>query len=323
VSTESKNKVKEALDLLDKLGIPLLTTDRRRERTALALLAVGHLAPSDPWTSMRSEEDGMGVALKTRDIIDFWNKHYGENLSRGSYDDVRRKDLQPLTQSGLVLSTGVQMATNNPTRAYVVSEDAAAVARSYGTPELGAAVADYVKVHGTYADRLKRPRVTNTIEVIYAEQALAVLDDSDHNRLQKAIIEKFLGRFGHGAKLLYLGDTSHKQLYVDSEGLVAVGLSEPSHDKLPDVVAYSPSKNWLFFIEAVHSANPVSPERYIDLAQVAKGSTAPVVYVSVFADRAALRSWVTQIAWETEVWLADDPDHIIHFNGDRFMGPHI
>ena len=28
-----------------------------------------------------------------------------------------------------------------------------------------------------------------------------------------------------------------------------------------------------------------------------------------------------ELAWETEVWIAEMPEHMIHLNGDRFMGP--
>ncbi len=27
------------------------------------------------------------------------------------------------------------------------------------------------------------------------------------------------------------------------------------------------------------------------------------------------------VAWETEVWIADNPDHLVHFNGHKFLGP--
>ncbi|MFS2517149.1 MULTISPECIES: BsuBI/PstI family type II restriction endonuclease [Parabacteroides] len=30
---------------------------------------------------------------------------------------------------------------------------------------------------------------------------------------------------------------------------------------------------------------------------------------------------MADIAWETEVWIAENPGHMIHFNGDRFIGP--
>jgi hypothetical protein len=34
----------------------------------------------------------------------------------------------------------------------------------------------------------------------------------------------------------------------------------------------------------------------------------------------AMQSFVSQISWESEVWIAEDPDHMIHFNGERFLG---
>ena len=43
---------------------------------------------------------------------------------------------------------------------------------------------------------------------------------------------------------------------------------------------------------------------------------------AAFPDRAEFRKNAADIAWETEVWIADNPDHMIHFNGDRFLGPH-
>ena len=33
------------------------------------------------------------------------------------------------------------------------------------------------------------------------------------------------------------------------------------------------------------------------------------------------RKFVKEIAWETEVWLAEMPEHMLHMNGDKFMGP--
>jgi hypothetical protein len=32
--------------------------------------------------------------------------------------------------------------------------------------------------------------------------------------------------------------------------------------------------------------------------------------------------YLGEIAWETEVWVADAPSHLIHFNGERFLGPY-
>jgi type II restriction enzyme len=103
--------------------------------------------------------------------------------------------------------------------------------------------------------------------------------------------------------------------------LAALGVSLSGHDKLPDVVLYDPSRHWLFLIEAVTSHGPVTPKRVIDLAAMFK-SKVGLVYVSAFPDFAEFRKHLRAIAWETEVWVAEIPDHMIHFNGDRFLGPH-
>lgn len=148
------------------------------------------------------------------------------------------------------------------------------------------------------------------------------LSPGPHNEIQRAIIEEFLPRFVPGAEVLYVGDTSKKMLALDKAGLQELGFFELAHDALPDVVALDRKRNWLFLIEAVHSSNPISQLRHLMLERLTATCKAPPVYVSAFQNRASLREWLLEISWETEDWLAETPDHLIHFNGDRFLGPH-
>ena len=144
-----------------------------------------------------------------------------------------------------------------------------------------------------------------------------------HNELQRAIIDEFLPRYAIGAQVLYIGDTENKSLVVDAEGLIKIGLPPPERgDRLPDIVAYEPERNWVFLIEAVHSSNPIDDARRALLTRLTTGCTAGKVFVTAFLTRADFRKWVKGIAWETEVWIAESPDHMIHFNGDRFLGPY-
>lgn len=53
-----------------------------------------------------------------------------------------------------------------------------------------------------------------------------------------------------------------------------------------------------------------------------RAATPGLVYVSCFPDRREMRKYLHEIAWETEAWSADDPTHLIHFNGERFLGPY-
>lgn len=104
--------------------------------------------------------------------------------------------------------------------------------------------------------------------------------------------------------------------------LLELGFFQLEHDLLPDIVAYDRRRNWLFLIEAVHSSNPISQLRHLSLEELTKNCTAPRIYVSALRNRASLREWILEISWETEVWLVDSPDHLIHFDGESFLGPY-
>ena len=50
--------------------------------------------------------------------------------------------------------------------------------------------------------------------------------------------------------------------------------------------------------------------------------TAGLLYVTAFRTRKELGQHLGAISWETEVWVAEDPNHLIHFDGIRFLGPY-
>jgi len=135
------------------------------------------------------------------------------------------------------------------------------------------------------------------------------------------VINEFAPRFAPGAQVLYVGDAAKKSLHVETESLKRLGLPLTEHDKLPDVVLYFESKGWLYLIEAVTSHGPVSHKRKRELDSFFQKSPIPRVYVSAFADLAEFKRHAHDIAWETEAWITEMPDHLIHFNGDRFLGP--
>jgi len=145
------------------------------------------------------------------------------------------------------------------------------------------------------------------------------LSPGKHNLLQVAVVEQFAPRFAPGASLLYLGDTAKKMLYLDDKQIRALGIPANKHDKLPDVVLFEPKSNRLFLIEAVTSHGPVSPKRHVELEKILSHVKAKRVYVSAFPDFREFKNHISNIAWETEVWISEIPDHLIHFNGDRFL----
>ena len=129
-------------------------------------------------------------------------------------------------------------------------------------------------------------------------------------------------RFAQGAQVLYVGDTAKKYVVCDTERLESLSIGINQHDKLPDVVLYDEERNWLFLVEAVTSHGPVNPKRYTELEEMLAASPADRIYITAFLDRAEFRKYAAEIAWETEVWIAENPGHMIHFNGPKFLGPY-
>lgn len=318
------NLVNESLAILSELGVPLAgLSGRRREKMAKAFLAVAGVRPRVPWSKALANHES-GHKLISRQVIQFMNEHLGESISSGSYDDIRRKDLILPVAAGIVVKSAANpnANTNDGTRAYALSPDAAKQVSLFGTPQWSTQLSKYLSGQKTLSERLSRDRKLAQIPVKIKDGVNLEFSPGAHNRLQKDIIEQFLPAFGFGARVLYVGDTTDKDLFLDKEGLQELKFSEIAHDKLPDVVAYSSDKNWLYLIEAVTTANPISELRRLDLQLMCKDCSADIVFITAFPDRVTFRKHAKDIAWETEVWVADTPEHMIHFNGDKFLGPH-
>lgn len=305
------------LNILGEVGIPLDATPRRLERMAMACLAVGHIKSS--FQEAKSADDGCFSI--TREIITFENKHYREDISSGSYDDIRRKDLLYPVQAGIVLNSSAfdAQATNNPTRGYALNPSFAKLLKSYGTIKWESELGIYKEQVKLLKEELERKRDLGKIPVKLPSGIGLLLSAGEHNVLQKHIVEDFLSRFGMGAEVLYIGDTSDKYLYKNEKALSQIGFFTLEHEELPDVVAYCKEKNLVFLIEAVHSAGPMDEIRVMRLKKQMGNCTATPVFITTFLNKKEFKKWVTDIAWESEVWIADNPEHMIHFNGYKFL----
>ena len=315
--------INEALYILSRLGVPLEgISDRNRALMGMCFLAVADVRHSSAWSGAKAH-DGKR-ALKSREIIQYLNQHFDENISSGSYDDIRRKHLVLPVAAGIVLrsANNPNAARNSPTRGYALETSCAVVIQTFGTGEWDAAMEDFLSTHETLAEQLSKERLLEQVPITLPSGLRLVFSPGAHNQLHKSVIEEFLPRYGNGAEVLYVGDTADKYLHLDDERLKALKFFEISHGELPDVIAYSVAKNWLYLIETVHSFGPISPTRLRELQSLTRECTAEIIYVTAFQDRSGFRKFAPQIAWETEVWIAKDPDHLIHFDGQRFLGPY-
>ena len=314
----TKKIINEALDILESVGIPLhMKTERGLEKMAVCFLAVSGVTKH--WSGAKNATN-----LKSREIINFVNQHFEENISSGSYDDIRRKDLNLLVIADIVINSGVGRgsATNDPTRGYALHPEFRELIINYKTDKWSKTLRVFKSKHSNLSQILARKRKIAQIPVTLASGKALELSLGAHNVLQKAIIEDFLPRFGGGASVLYVGDTADKFLHLEKDDLGKLGFFELSHEVLPDVVAYSGKHNWLYLIEAVYSSGPMSETRVLGLKKALKDCTAELIFVTAFLTRSDFRKWQMEIAWETEVWTADHPDHLVHFNGDKFLGPY-
>ncbi|MEQ9285816.1 MAG: BsuBI/PstI family type II restriction endonuclease [Cyclobacteriaceae bacterium] len=319
-SSRVQKLINSALYILDCFGVPLNSTPRRLERMAIAFLASGDIKSLGDFKKVKDLNSG--YSLKTREIIIFVNEHFNEDISSGSYDDIRRKDLKLLTVAEVVLQSSPNSATNDSTRGYSINPTYATLIRTFGTKDWEKSVKEKLRNVEPLSQKLKREREINKVNVTLPLGGKLFFSAGEHNDLQKAIIEEFLPRYGYGAEVLYVGDTSDKYLHLEKEKLHHLNFFEISHEELPDVVAFSKKKNWLYLIEAVHSSGPISELRLIQLQKLTEKCKVDVVFVTAFMNRPKFRQFMSDIAWETEVWIADNPDHLVHFNGDKFLGPY-
>ena len=190
---------------------------------------------------------------------------------------------------------------------------AATAIRAFGTQEWDSELDNFLRSHGRLSEKLTPVRSIKEVPIKMPSGEEFIFSPGEHNQLIKDIIEKFLPRYGLGAEVLYVGDTAHKLIHVEKEKLKQLHFFELSHGELPDVVAYTYDKNWLFLIEAVYTSNPISPTRHFQLKTLTDKCKADIIFVSAFPNRKTFKKFVHEISWETEVWIADDPDHLIHF----------
>nr|WP_300857536.1 BsuBI/PstI family type II restriction endonuclease [uncultured Acetatifactor sp.] len=305
-SDKVQKLIRQSLQIINALGIPIDDlTERQKEKMAMAFLAVGDVKTSAGWKKIKDSNNE--YSLTTREIIAYENKYFEENISSGSYDDIKRKDLSKLLLAMIVVNSKPGSNTSNPTRGYKINSEYSRIIKNYGQSDWFMQVEAFNKMHPTYAERVKEIH----------------LKDGEHNAIQKQVIEELLPRFGYGAVLLYCGDSDNKYgLIFEKEKLTELGFSDLTQSILPDVVAYSSEKDWIYLVEAYHTSNPITPQRKLELQQILGEKADKAVFITAFENNSAYRNCSEELAWETEVWIATEPDHMIHRDGFRFMGPY-
>jgi hypothetical protein len=305
-----------ALQILDDLGLPRA---QRNERSALTLLALLDLRPGGEW------RDAASPLIGITPIMDWMRSHYGKHYKPNTRETVRRQTMHQFVLAGIALYNPDDPArpVNSPAAVYQVSPHALALFKAYGRPGWAKRLTAYRRDVQSWADRFARQREMERIPVQLTDGTEIRLSPGEHSALIRDIIHEFAPRFAPGSVLIYAGDTGEKMGYFDRERLSALGVSVDHHGKMPDVVVQDVKRNWLLLIESVTSHGPVDGKRHHELAELFGKSSAGLVYVTAFPTRSVMARYLPDIAWESEVWVADSPSHLIHFDGVRFLGPYV
>jgi hypothetical protein len=310
-----EDRVAEAQSLLQRLGFD---PERWNERSALVVLALLSLRPETPWSAAGNP------MLRTVEIMDWLRGRYGKDYKPNTRETIRRQTLHQFVDAGLVVLNpdDPARAINSPKNCYQVEPAALKLIRLYGDPSFDVALNAYMEARPGLIASYARTRAQDMLPVTLLDGTPVELTPGGQNILLKLIVEDFCPRWTPGGRILYIGDAGRDDPVFEDAALADLGIELDKHGKFPDLIVYLQDRDWLVLMEAASTHGPVDAKRHGELEVLFGGSSAGIVYVSCFPSRAEMRKYLADIAWETEVWCADAPSHLIHFNGEKFLGPY-
>lgn len=317
-------KTDEASAILAAFGFD---AGRTNLRSALTLLALAQVGPDEDWSAAQNPMmtvDGVRSFINEVYESQIRAANQGNLYAPNTRETLRRGTLHQFRDAGFLIYNDDDpgRVPNSSKNNYRINPEALQVLRKFGTPEFAPAMESYLEQAPGLLAKYQAAREMTRIPVTLPGGKPLSLSGGGQNILIKAMIEDFCGYYAPGGEVLYIGDADEKLMHFDGEALASLGITVDTHGQLPDLVVYLREKNWLFLMEAASTHGPVDAKRHGELQALFAGSTAGLVYVSCFPDRAVMRRFLAGLAWETEAWCASDPTHLIHLNGDKFLGPY-
>lgn len=303
------DKIEETRDFLDRIGMPKA---QQADICCYVILAMAGIKPDMQWKEATNEW------IRIHDIIQFANSYYGTTYAENSRETFRKQALHHFRTAALVEDNG--KATNSPNYRYRLTEETLQMLRVRDTIEWQPSLRRFLHYHQSLIEMYASKKKMSMMPVKINGRDFS-FSPGKHNELQKAIIEEFAPRFAPNSECLYVGDTIEKDLVKNVKKLTELGFEITLHDKMPDVVLYREDKDWLYFVESVTSVGPMDPKRILEITEMTKDVVAGKIFVTAFLDFKTYKRFSEELAWETEVWIAEMPEHMIHLNGDKFLGP--
>jgi adenine-specific DNA-methyltransferase len=312
---KAKIKKEEALLILKTLGFPRAQLN---DRSALTLLALINMTPTKAWP--KAEQPLMGITP----IMTFCHEHYGVAYAPNTRETFRRQTIHQFVDAGLAMANpdDPERPVNSPKCCYQIEPSAFELLKMYGTRKWDTNLREYLSRKGTLAKKYARDREMTKIPVQLPDGMHVELTPGSHNELLRSVVMEFCPRFTPGGKVIYIGDTGGKWKHADFNVFEELGVEVDSHGKMPDLMIYYTEKQWVVVVEVVTSHGPVDAKRRGELSKLFEEMKDKLVYVTAFPTKSLMARYLSEISWETEVWVAENPDHLVHFNGKRFLGPY-
>lgn len=301
--------------MVDIKSILLSLNVTSRQQTDLccnALLALANIKENDAWNDAKNEW------IRIHDIIVFLKENYNIIYAENSRETIRKQAIHHFRNAAFIEDNN--LATNSPNYRYRLTDEMLNLLKSFHKANWEDEVQSFLNKHESLIDLYSSKKDFTKIPVLINDENF-VFSIGKNNELQKAIIEQFAPRFAPNSECLYVGDTVQKDLLKDEVKLKELGFKITLDDKMPDAILYVKDKNWIYFIESVTSVGPMDPKRIVELNEMTKNVCSGKIFVTAFLDFKTFKKFSESLAWDTEVWIAEMPDHMIHLNGDRFLGP--
>ena len=303
------SKLEEAKDILNQLKVP---QKQQSDLCGYVILAMADIKKNDEWGNATNQW------IRIHDVIRYIREFYGISYAENSRETFRKQAMHHFRNAAFIEDNG--KATNSPNYRYRLTDEMLSVVKSYQSVKWENERDNFLNSHNNLIDIYRSKKAMQKMPVKINGSDFS-FSPGKHNHLQKLIIEEFAPRFAENSECLYVGDTIQKDLVKNEERLKELGFEITLHDKMPDVVLYSEDKHWIYFIESVTSVGAMEPKRIKEIEEMTQRVSAGKIYVTAFLDFKTFKKFSESLAWETEVWIADMPDHMIHLNGDRFLGP--
>ena len=302
-------KIEEAKQFLQQIGMPVR---QQSDLCGYTIIAMANIKKDAEWINATNEW------IRIHDIIQFIAENYGIVYAENSRETFRKQALHHFRNAALIEDNG--KATNSPNYRYRLTNEALNVIKEISSKKQRNAINVFLRYHDSLVELYASKKKMTKMPVKINNENFT-FSAGKHNELQKSIIEEFAPRFAPNSECLYVGDTIEKDLVKNVEKPKELGFEITLHDKMPDVVLYREDKNWIYFIESVTSVGPMDPIRIKEISDMTKRVAAGKIFVTAFQDFSTFKKFSESLAWETEVWISDMPEHMIHLNGDKFMGP--